>query len=93
MAKKVFGKWSSEDLDRAISAIRNGSMGLSESSRINRVLFFIKVSVLLYFDIKLILCFMLYIFQLEIHCNNFYKILQYELALTLKYNRPTIVGD
>ena len=33
MAHRSYGKWTREDLERAVSAINRGDMGLSESSR------------------------------------------------------------
>jgi hypothetical protein len=33
MSKREFGKWTAEDLDRAVSAVRNGDMSLSKSSQ------------------------------------------------------------
>ncbi|ESN95621.1 hypothetical protein HELRODRAFT_146940, partial [Helobdella robusta] len=33
-AKRVCGKWTSEDLERALSAVHRGDMRLSESARV-----------------------------------------------------------
>jgi helix-turn-helix, Psq domain len=33
MSKRIYGKWTGDDIERAVSAVRRGDMGLSKSAR------------------------------------------------------------